>query len=186
MPASGGAADKLGNRYEALWAIDQLLRIVDGAAFHLTLEPLDADESRGVEVFVAADDGTSEYWSVKRQTTGVSGWTLSLLTRRDDRGRSILGDLLGHIERGASHRGVFASTLGAPDLGELRTHSATKALLDARLARSDGLNSKFLQYVVTLCGGDAERARHFLLRTAQYATDEQQLRIRVEFAIRKL
>ena len=39
MPASGGAGDKFGNRYEALWAIDQLLRIVDGVASELTLEP---------------------------------------------------------------------------------------------------------------------------------------------------
>lgn len=32
MPASGGAADKFGNRYEALWAMDQLLQILDGTA----------------------------------------------------------------------------------------------------------------------------------------------------------
>jgi hypothetical protein len=83
MPASGGAADKLGNRYEALWAIDQLLQIVDGAAVHLVLEPLDSDESRGVEFSVATVDGTVHYWSVRRQPTGASGWTLALLTRKD-------------------------------------------------------------------------------------------------------
>lgn len=79
MPARGGTADKFGNRYETLWAVDQLLRIVDGAALHLTLEPLDHDESSAMEFVVAVEDGTIEYWSVKRQTTKASGWTLGFI-----------------------------------------------------------------------------------------------------------
>lgn|SRR5579864_436405 len=130
MPVSGGTADKLGNRYESLWAIDLFLQIVDGAALHLTLEALDADESRGVEFSVATADGAIDYWSVKRQTTGAADWTLALLVRKDDRGRSILGDLLDHTESGTTHRGVFASSLGARDLEELRAHATTQALLD--------------------------------------------------------
>jgi len=73
MPASGGASDKLGNRYEGWWAIDQLLRIIDGTALRLTLEPLDLDKSKGIEFSVAKADGTAEYWSVKRQTTKAGG-----------------------------------------------------------------------------------------------------------------
>ena len=186
MPVSGGAADKFGNRYEVLWAIDQLLQIVDGTAVHLVFEPLDPDESRGVEFTVATTCGTTDYWSVKRQTTGASGWTLALLAVKDNRGRSILSDLLDHTESGPSHRGVFASSLGARDLEELQTHAATEALLDARLCRSRELKVQFLERVLTLCGGDRERARSFLLHTRQHAADERQLRGRVEFAIRKL
>jgi hypothetical protein len=163
-----------------------LLQILDGTALRLTLEPLDVDESRGVEFSVATSSGTTDYWSVKRQTTGASGWTIALLTRKDDRGRSILADLLGHTESGASHRGVFASSLGARDLEELQTHASTAALLAARLAKSRELKSQFLEHVLTLCGGDHERARNFLLRTRQHAADELQLRTRVDFAIRKL
>src|SRR5207245_10798558 len=48
MPVSGGSADKFGNRYEALWAIDQLLRIVDGSANLLTPEPIHPDDSRAI------------------------------------------------------------------------------------------------------------------------------------------
>jgi len=86
MPALGGAADKFGNRSEALWSIDQLLQVVNGSVRDLTLEPLTVDESKGVEFSVNTVDGTTEYWSVKRQTTGASGWTLAHLTRKDDRG----------------------------------------------------------------------------------------------------
>jgi hypothetical protein len=123
VPLTGGTADKLGNRYEALWAIDQLIAVVDGTATILTLEPIDPDESRGVEFTISLPDRTKEYWSVKRQTTKAAGWTLALLAAEDERGRSVLGDLLAHIERNSTNRAAFASTLGAPDFEELRTYS---------------------------------------------------------------
>jgi len=186
MPTSGGTADKLGNRYETLWATDQLLQIVDGAAIQLISEDLDLDESRGVEFSVAIADGSTEYWSVKRQTTRASGWTLTLLAGKDDRGRSILGDMLQHVERDPNNRSVFASTLGAPDLEELRAHAATTAMLDARLNRSTDLKSQFLEHLLPLCDKNAERVRGFLLRIRTHAIDEQQLRDRVDFGIRKL
>ncbi len=186
MPAPGGPADKFGNRYETLWAIDRLLRIVDAAAMHLTLEPLDRDESRGIEFTVDLFDGSKEYWSVKRQTTRASGWTLGLLSASDGRGRAILSDLITHAARGDSHRGVFASTLGAPELEELRLHAATKEVFEGRLTRSNDLRSGFLEYVVPLCDGDRERARTLLVQLQTHASDETQLRERVNFTIRKL
>jgi len=108
MPTSGGAADKLGNRYEVLWALDQLLRIVDGAARSLTSELLNPHESGGVEFVVTNTDGTIDYWSVKRQTTKAAGWALEQLAAKDDRGRTILSGLLEHVERSRARgcRGV--------------------------------------------------------------------------------
>lgn len=186
MPASGGSADKLGNRYEALWAVDQLLGIVDGAVLHLTLEPLDPDQSRGIEFIVAIADGATEYWSVKRQTTKAAGWTLARLAEKDDRGRSILADLLQHVERDATNKGVFASTLGARDFEELREFVESQPIFDTRLDQSGPLKVAYRQHILPLCRGDAERARTFLLRTRTHACDEPQLRDRVHFAIRKL
>lgn len=186
MPSRGGASDKFGNRYEALWTFDQILRIVDGIARELTLEPLDEDESRGIEFRITNTDDTSDYWSIKRQTAKAAGWTLAVLAARDERGRTILGDLLSHVERHPAHRSVFASTLAARDFEELRAYADSKALLDARLDRASELKSAFRDYLLPLCGGDAERARAFLLRTRTHAADEAQLRGRVDFAIRKL
>src|SRR5688572_21609338 len=139
MPIAGGSADKLGNRYEALWAIDQLLRVIDGGATELTLEPLEADESRGIEFRVSTTDGISEYWSIKRQTTKAAGWTLATLAAKDERGRTILGDLLAHVERDGANQSVFASTLGAYEFEELRANAADEKTLAARLARSADL-----------------------------------------------
>ncbi len=186
MPVSGGAADKLGNRYEALWAIDQLLRIVNGAAHWLTLEPLDPNEARGIEFVVGCPEGITEYWSVKRQTTKAAGWTLALLASKDDRGRTILSDLLEHVEKDPNSRAVFASTLGARDFEELRGYIGSREILDARLQRSAELSSAFRDYVLPLCGGDVERALAFLRWTRTHAADESKLSDDVNFKLRKL
>ncbi len=186
MPPSGGSSDKLGNRYEALWAIDRLLHIVDGAAHELTLESLDPDESRGIEFVVVKADGTTAYWSVKRQTTKAAGWTLGLLAAKYDRGRSILGDLLRHVERDPAHLAVFASTLGAGDFEELRAFAETEEIFEVRLGQSRRLKAKFEQHILPLCGNDIARARSFLLHTQTHAADEARLCEEVHFKIRKL
>jgi hypothetical protein len=186
MPASGGAADKLGNRYEALWAIDQLLKIVDGYAVALTLEPLELDESRGIEFRVEMPDVSLAYWSVKRQRAGAAGWTPAELVREDALGRSILGDLRDHVERATKHRGVFASTQAATALDELRFLADDAAAFADRLSRNKELKSEFEQRIMPLCDGERERSRTLLSRIATHACDETKLREDVEFAARKL
>jgi hypothetical protein len=64
MPTHGGTSDKFGNRYEFLWAVDQLLRILEGKAVDLTLEPVSPEESNDIEFKVTNADGTVNYWSV--------------------------------------------------------------------------------------------------------------------------
>jgi len=185
VPASGGAADKFGNWYEALWTIDQLLRIVDRVACRLVLEPLEKAESRGVEFRVTNIDGTTDYWSVKRQTSKAAGWTVALLAAKDETGRSILGDLFTHVARAEGNNGVFASTLGAHEMEELRRYAANEAALNARLESSEELKLAFAK-VVSLCSGNPEQARTMLLHVRTHAADEAQLRDRVEVLIRKL
>ena len=185
VPIAGGTADKLGNRYEVLWAIDQLLGVVDGTTAALTLEPLDADESRGIEFTISRADGAREYWSIKRQTTKAAGWTLAVLASEDERGRSILGDLVAHIERVDTNLAVFASTLGARDFEELRAYCDSKEVLEARLKRSSDLDADFRKYLLPLCGHDVERARNFLTRARAHAVDETRLRHQTDVAIRK-
>jgi hypothetical protein len=185
MPTRGGTSDKFGNRYEFLWAADQLLRILEGKAVDLTLEPISPEESKGIEFKVTNADGTVDYWSVKRQTT-QAGWTLALLTATGDSGRSILGDLIGHVQRSEANHGVFASTLGAGALEELRLYIADEALFKDRLEQSADLCGKFRASILPLCGGNEELARQLLARIRSHAADEAQLRDRVQDMIRRL
>ena len=41
MPRAGGEADKLGNRYEAIWTVDRLLDLLAGRVVSVIIESLD-------------------------------------------------------------------------------------------------------------------------------------------------
>lgn len=74
MPTHGGTSDKFGNRYEILWAADQLLRILKDKALDFTLEPISSEESKGIEFKVSNADGTVDYWSNwERSTSSLWG-----------------------------------------------------------------------------------------------------------------
>jgi hypothetical protein len=161
MPTAGGEADKLGNRYEALWAMDSLLSMVDGRAKDFILEPIDENDARGIEFSLTIDDGTVEHWSIKRQTTRAAGWTLNLLTEKDENRRSILADLSGHLNRDEKNRVVFASTLGTRRLTSSSLYAQTKETLDTRLALAAELRNDFNRYLLPLFDNDQERARIF-------------------------
>lgn len=186
MPAKGGASGKFGDQYEALWTVDAALRVVDGQADSVTYESLDPALSRGVEFNLRSSTGYLEFWSLKRQTATAAGWTLATLVRSDDTGRSILGDLVAHVERNFSNIAVFASTLGAAKLEELRSASTTADIFNARLDQSNGLNTEYKQYLLPLFGGDQERARQFLTRVQVRTSDETSLRTNIESAISRL
>src|ERR1017187_6559568 len=112
MPRAGGESDKLGNRYEGLWTVHNLLDVLAGDA--VALEPEAYEESKGIEFIKTKRDNSREFHSVKRQRTGA-GWTLSALTGLDERGRSVLKDLFEKLEADSSRqapceRGLTASS----------------------------------------------------------------------------
>ena len=78
MPLSGGASDKAGLRYELLWTVRCLIRLMKGEFDSIWLEPA-GEEGEGVEFAITTSDGT-EYHQVKRQLTGKGVWSLSELS----------------------------------------------------------------------------------------------------------
>jgi hypothetical protein len=174
MPSGGGTAGKLGDRYEMLWAVDAALRIVEGKATSMVYESLVDELSRGVEFHLTTAEGETEFWSVKRQTSPTSGWTISQLTKLDA-GRSILGDLLCHAEREAANKVVFASTQAASTLQELCEVSSSLDLMDQRLTQTGELR-KARDKLLALVHGDPERLRQFLQRITVQTIDENSLR----------
>jgi len=77
MPRSGGDSDKLGNRYEGLWTVHNLIDVLAGDA--IALQPEAYKDSLGVEFVKTQRDATDEFHSVKRQRAGA-GWTLQALS----------------------------------------------------------------------------------------------------------
>ncbi|MCB1739435.1 MAG: hypothetical protein KDK91_03640 [Gammaproteobacteria bacterium] len=183
MPSRGGGAGKAGDQYEYLWVVEAALRVIGGRAEYVIYESLDPDESLGVEFNVQTAAGDVEYWSVKRQTTAAAGWTLATLTKAGKSGRSILTDLVTHVERDPRNVAVFASMLGAARLEEMRSVATTAVTMQQRLNESMELQSDHDKYLLPLFDGDKERARQFLMRLQIRTADETSLRTQLESMI---
>ena len=80
MPLRGGPSAKVGHRYEYLWAVMCMIRLMRGDADSIHLEP-PGHEGEGIEFSVQTSSGT-EYHQVKRQLTGKGVWSLSQLGSR--------------------------------------------------------------------------------------------------------
>ena len=155
MPRLGGEADKFGNRYESLWAVDAALDLVDDEQYvDITFEAI-GDEAAGVEFFRTNRLGAREYHSIKRQQHD-GNWTISRLAQEiSPGGRSILRDLTRKIETGAE--GVFSSGTSATELEELTERARASDSMQEfrqRISGSGQLSGRFYGPIVDICGDD--------------------------------
>ena len=111
MTLPGGPSDKAGNRYELLWTVMCMIRVMRGEAESIHLEPA-GSEGEGIEFSLKISSGT-EYHQVKRQLTGKGVWPLSVLETR-----GVLGQFHRRLED-QSASCVFTSTHAAHPLDEL-------------------------------------------------------------------
>lgn len=112
MPLPGGATDKVGNRYEGLWTVSCMAKVLEERADSIRLEP-PGEEGEGAEFLLRQGDIT-EYHQVKRQYSQSGRWTLAELERT--------GSVLSHFFDKLSDpdvRCVFVSTQSAYQLNEL-------------------------------------------------------------------
>ena len=184
MPRPGGEADKLGNRYEGLWAVDAALDLIEGDYVSLEIEAV-GDESAGIDFRLANISGSFEHHSIKRRQYG-GNWTLSRLTQEGTTARSILGDLVAKTRAG--DRGVFSSGTSASELEELIETARAGQSFDEfrqRIDRSGRLSGQFHKYLVPICGD--EPAAYTALRLLCVRTkNEPELAKDVERRIRSM
>lgn len=69
MPLHGGAADKIGNRYEKQWGIWALLELLDGEHDAVTIEKPGETWAE----FLTESDGSTTWYQVKLKGTTASG-----------------------------------------------------------------------------------------------------------------
>lgn len=97
----GGIADKVGNRYEAVWLIRHLIQLIDGRASTITIEAL-GNEGAGFE-FVIDRPSHREWHQCKRQTSG--SWTINRLASE-----GVLANFKAKISASANDTCIFVST----------------------------------------------------------------------------
>ena len=111
MPLPGGPSDKAGNRYELIWTVRSMIRVMRGEAEWIHLEPA-GSEGEGIE-FSLKTSNEIEYHQVKRQLTGRGVWPL-----RELYARGVLDQFCQRLEDSSANC-VFTSTHAAHPLDEL-------------------------------------------------------------------
>lgn len=109
----GGRANKLGNEYERLWGVFQLLQVVGGEATSVLPEGLGPDE-KGVDVWVRQTDGKRVGYQCKRENGTNGKWSIADLQRE-----GILANAKFQLDRGDEYRFAFVSSDPAPILNDL-------------------------------------------------------------------
>ena len=115
MTLAGGAAAKFGNRFEKLWTLSELARMLRGETDSLRIEP---PGMAGVE-FVVQAGAQQEFHQAKRSHPNGK-WSITTLAKV-----GVLKTIDERI-RDESHRFVFVSGSDAPQLRDL-SHAAASA-----------------------------------------------------------
>lgn len=181
----GGRADKLGNEFERLWAVQHVIELVSEKAVSVRIEPL-GDDERGTEFWVVRPDGTSEAHQCKRENGSAGRWSIS-----DLEAKRIISNAKYQLDRDPTYRFVFVSGDKAPHLTTLCDRAARSESASEFREHSVTTSRDLLREFKTLCSylnldadnvSDVERARRFLQRFRPLTKDIFTLRGQVEDA----
>lgn len=137
MPIAGGHADKSGNRFEAYWGVQAILRILMGQVNSMGIESVLEDDT--IEFTLSFED-SREAWQIKRQTARGT-WSIAELNSRN-----VLSFLRKRFEE--KRIAVFASMADAPALRELTERAGSSASLEEFLeqTKAENINKYFDQF----------------------------------------
>lgn len=170
-PFPGGIAGKLGDRFEAKWAIKKLFEVILGHADALKFEFVDP-VNHGVEFWVAKN-GSKEWYQAKKQNV-QGNWTIRRLAKE-----GVLDTALSKLSASPEDRFFFLSAAPATQLEHLAqravlTETGTAAFLesldkDGRLDHLPSLNRAW--------GTTVEQAWEYLRRLQVLCESETNLDI---------
>lgn len=149
----GGAADKMGNRYEGIWVVRHALYCLQSDTRAMTLEELDPDLAKGSE-FTFVDGAAVQVHQVKRQYSTNPEWTIPVLASR-----GVFKAAADHIAAGRDF--YFISMTSCGPLVELADRARTASDLAAfnqALATSKELRKAFDDLTAATVLGSAKNA----------------------------
>lgn len=126
MPFTGGDADKVGNRYEALWTVYCLLRILHEEADSIHIEQIE-EQWNGIEFSLDLQNQT-EYHQVKRQNGSKGHWPIAALANK-----LVLQNAYRLYQRNHNSNFIFVSTDSVAQLPELIHRSLATTSYDVFL-----------------------------------------------------
>ena len=180
MPLTGGAADKLGNRYELWWTVAQLERMLHGEISSIRIEDPGVDKAE----FVAQVAGHQELHQSKRSHPSGK-WSVASLAAADV---EVLQAIFKQL-RGNNDEFVFVSESHAGELAELalRARGAQTAQeFETIFLKAKDASDIFERLRRAWQSCDTETAWGILRRVQVRSTDEQTLSERVHIGAQAL
>lgn len=151
----GGIADKVGNRYEAVWLLRHLVELIDGRATSIKVEML-GNDGAGFE-FVVERLNHQEWHQCKRQTSG--SWTINRLA-----GEGVLSHFKAKISHSSTDRCVFVSTDPSKPIKLLKEKLPTAPDFDQFEASLSGDEQTHWQNLQNELGLTADQTLEWLAR----------------------
>ena len=176
MPLSGGPADKIGNRYEHLWTVLQIVRVIDGQAASIRIEDPTVDKA---EFVLTAGDHQELHQTKRSHTDGK--WSLSSLGRD-----GLLQAMFDQLSKNSNARFVFVSGSDAPELRELTERAVSAKNLEefeSRFVRAKAHKEALGKLKSFWHNTDTATAYEILQRIEVHTIDERETEERVREAL---
>ena len=177
MTLPGGAADKLGNRYEKWWTLSEFVRMLQGDTEAVRIEAPGVDKAE----FVVTVGAHRELHQVKRSHPNGK-WSLAAL-----RGDGLL-EAIGRYLAGNHDQFVFASGSDAralADLCESARHAVSPEEFERRFLAAGGRRNDF-RTLLDCWTCDVPAAIDRLRRVNVHTIDERQLESKVSWGMQAL
>lgn len=178
MPLPGGPADKLGNRYETMWTIVQLIRLLFGKIESIRIE----EPSVAKAEFVITTVSRRELHQLKRSHPSGK-WSLASL-----RAEGVLEAIYKELA-GTSDKFVFVSSSDAPELRELTERAVDAGSLeefDEYFLQSQELRTSFETLRSVWNISNSAEVLDLLRRIEVRTIDERGVRDQVDAGLRAL
>lgn len=176
MPLPGGPADKIGNRYETWWTVQEMLRVLDGTAGSIRIEDPGIDKAE----FTIRANGCTEYHQAKLPCSSGK-WNLASL-------KPILEGIFPYLD-GNSDRFVFVSGSDAPELREMASRARDAASFgefENSFLDSKAQKENFAKVCEFLPNAEECKVHDLLRRIDVNTIDEQLLAENVRIRVRLL
>ena len=168
--ASGGFADKMGNKYELSWAVYYALQCIQDERRSITYEELDPELAYGSEFTFVDEDESTHVMQVKRQHGTNNTWTVNALHNR-----GIFEAAKGHVIADRNyHFGSMTSSVKLRDLSDrARRSDSFDQFIKHQLTKE--LRSTFDELTALNIFDSPEHAWHILRGMWFEARDEHEL-----------
>lgn len=180
MPLPGGPTDKLGNRYEVWWTVQQLVRMLQGKAESIRIEDPGVTKAE----FVIVSEGRRELHQAKRSHQDGK-WSLASLAGPDIQ---LLQTIFNQLS-GNNARFVFVSGSDAGELKELASRAQdaeTAEEFELRFLEAKGQKANFEKLKKYWKDTDTATAYELLKRIEVQTVDERNLEEQTQWGLRAL